>query len=270
MLVTAIRHISEDQEITVAYCDSPLSHQQRKERLEGFGFECSCPLCTVEAKLLIKPERKEIMDELNRAQSSGDLENLLTCMAISYSVADYGELPWLELNQALLVAAHKYLGSLSEWPESVAIWGTEASDAFLSMLQIGSGIILAKDPKSGYCELLSTKFSHPNPLCVAALFGLAEIEYLKSERPDLIRVAAVLRCAQDLYNVLYGEIETFADHYEQYRCNTAIKYIGQIPQPVDWDQTREAIYDAGVPLPPILRKTLPDKKQAAQRHSKDI
>jgi SET domain-containing protein len=49
--ISARRHIRAGEEITVAYVDPELSHDERRKKLKHmYNFDCECEICVVEDK----------------------------------------------------------------------------------------------------------------------------------------------------------------------------------------------------------------------------
>lgn len=254
MLVTAMRDIEKDTELTLAYCTSKAPYDQRKQKLSEFGFECSCKLCRAESSLVeAVAARQQLISHIIQYGNIDQLENLLTCIVLSYSATSYGDIPWLELIEPLFIAAHNYMGPIAGWKDVGAEWKEKAHDAFLAIVQLASGIILVQDPISSYCGLLVASMSQPNAYCVAALMAMAEIAYSKGGGPNAKKACALVKCAKSLYKMLYGEDSTFADHYGQYRCRAVFHLIGILRPPANWVKVQEKAAADGCPLPAFLR-----------------
>ena len=112
----------------------------------------------------------------------------------------------------------------------MAQWCTKAYEAFLAILQIASRIILYRNADTPHCQLSLSAGSQPRGLYVISLVALAEIVYLQSDKPDLMKVAGILQHAKTLYRLVYGEEVTFQGHCQHYRCRAAFKYIGTISE----------------------------------------
>ncbi|CAK7204001.1 SET and MYND domain-containing protein 3 [Sporothrix eucalyptigena] len=70
--IVAVRDIRPGEELSVSYVDLMLPSAERKERLRGWGFECSCALCRDEKASAAADARLEEINALTEKMDSGD------------------------------------------------------------------------------------------------------------------------------------------------------------------------------------------------------
>ncbi|KAK3388099.1 hypothetical protein B0T20DRAFT_109278 [Sordaria brevicollis] len=74
----AVRTIAVGEELTISYIDGLLPRQARQERLQDWGFECTCSLCSASAEEVEASDKriqdiKDLEEEMDKAVGGGDL-----------------------------------------------------------------------------------------------------------------------------------------------------------------------------------------------------
>lgn len=267
MVVQALHDVEADEELTLRYLEINQGHEERKQELARYEFECTCSLCKADASLSspVKTQR-ELISRLEDAMVSKisankpptamvvkSQEGLVRRCLKTYDPVLYKNLPYLQMVKMLFHMGHIYLGGLNIWDKASKEARAKAKACFTACVELGLRIKIVQDASTPYCELVFLKHSQQHDIGILALVGLAELAFLSKDSKGRERSLSLLACAKRLFKVGYAEDASFDRYHLHYKCKAAFAKEAAPSAPKDWDEIKAAALARPMNVPYFLQ-----------------